>query len=53
MNDFCLNDCCGRNKQEVINCDDKKCPFYRDRRANLPYQELKREKKFYKNLRTS
>ncbi len=51
MNDFCFKYCCGRNVQEVINCDDKNCPFYRNRRANLDYQnERKDAKKLPKNL---
>lgn len=48
MNDFCLY-CTGNDKQEVVKCRDKKCPFYRDKWANLNWQVLqqniKKEKK--------
>jgi hypothetical protein len=41
MNDFC-RECCGGDKEEVKNCDDKNCPFYRDRRTNLDWQNKRK-----------
>jgi hypothetical protein len=38
MNDFCLY-CTGNDKTEVITCKDRKCVFYKHRRANLEWQE--------------
>ena len=38
MNDFCY-ECTGEDTDDVNNCDDKNCPFYPYRHANLPYQE--------------
>lgn len=49
MNDFCKF-CCGGDKQQVKECGDKFCPFYRDRRANLDYQENKQWKQSVKQL---
>lgn len=40
-NDFCMY-CCGGDKHEIKECRDKNCPFYRDRQANLPYQDRRK-----------
>jgi len=38
MNDFCMT-CTNRNTAEIINCNDRNCPFWGCRKRNLPYQE--------------
>lgn len=50
MNDFCRY-CCGGNKQEVFKCLDKKCPFYMFKRANLDWQERRKEHNKKKNIK--
>lgn len=44
MNDFCLY-CTGNDKIEVITCEDRKCVFYKHRRANLEWQEIELERR--------
>ncbi len=46
MNSFCI-ECIGKGiikdrVQEIKECDDKCCPFYPERYANLPYQESRK-----------
>ena len=43
MNKFCLH-CTGGNKGEVVECEDRNCPFWRSRRSNLEYQLGKSKK---------
>lgn len=50
-NDFCL-ECTGGNRDEIKECTDKNCPFFRNRRSNLPYQERKKDaRKLHKNTK--
>lgn len=46
MNDFCI-ECIGtgitkERVQEIKDCDDKNCPFYQERYANMEWQEVKK-----------
>ncbi len=41
MNDFCMY-CVGGVKEEIRKCDDNNCPFYRDRRMNMEWQNHKK-----------
>lgn len=38
FNDFCCY-CTANNYKEIKECDDRNCPFNRDRFANLDYQD--------------
>lgn len=42
MNDFCIK-CVGGDKREVYKCNDRYCPFWLFRRANLEWQERRKE----------
>ncbi len=43
-NDFCMG-CTGRSKKQIKTCEDKHCPFFPDRRANLPWQDARKKVK--------
>lgn len=46
MNDFCL-ECVGgrKNLLDIYECKDRKCPFHRDRRMNLEWQDKEKEER--------
>lgn len=43
MNIFCLKGCTGGDIKEIKRCNDRYCPFYPFRRANLNYQNKRRQ----------
>jgi hypothetical protein len=43
MNDFCEY-CTAGNRQEIYECKDRNCPFYRERRYNMEWQTDKIER---------
>jgi hypothetical protein len=43
INSFCQS-CTAGNIEEIKNCQDRNCPFYKYRRSNMKWQKRKRKK---------